>query len=232
MSSFYRYFMGVLILPLKLTVKNPRFVYFQAVLEIPCTFFFLKALSPTTAKQVLGPSHQKYLGWWQGGESAKISTHASQGLRLETLSCTFCHWCRKNVPRNGQRHFACDKATQTEQSSSWAGWKRRREGKPAPDCSACKAPRGWEDGEYQKIVVSYLVLIPLLASCPGSTIHGRLARVFCSDGSICFKRERLMPVMWYLYGGSGMHPNAAWRPTRCPDRTSEMLVVRIICSLF
>lgn len=28
MSSFYRCFMGVLILPLKLTVKNPRFVYF------------------------------------------------------------------------------------------------------------------------------------------------------------------------------------------------------------
>lgn len=40
---------------------------------------------------------------------------------------------------------------------------------------------------YQKIVVSYLVLMPLLASCPGSTIHGRLARVFCSVGSICFE---------------------------------------------
>lgn len=69
------------------------------------------------------------------------------------------------------------------------------------DCLACKAPRGREDGGYQKIVVSYLVLIPLLASCPGSTIHGRLARVFCSDGSICFKTERLMPVIRYLLRG-------------------------------
>lgn len=172
-------------------------------------------LSPTTAKQVLGPSLRNTLGGGREGsrESAKISTRASQGLRLESLGCTFCLWCRKNVPRNGQQPFACDKATQTEQSSSWAGWKRRREGKPAPDCSACKAPRGWEDGEDQKIVVSYLVLIPLLASCPGSTIHGRLARVFCSDGSICFKREGLMPVMWYLYEGASMHPNTAWGPT-------------------
>lgn len=129
-------------------------------------------------------------------EPAEISARASQGF-----GCAFCHWCRKNVPRNGQWPFACDKATQTEQSPSWAGWERRREGKPAPGCSACKAPRGRKDGEYQKIVVSYLVLIPLLASCPGSTIHGRLARVFCSEGSICFERERLMPVMWYLYGG-------------------------------
>lgn len=157
----------------------------------------------------------------------------------------------QNQPlRNGQRHFARDKATPTEQSSSWAGWKRRREGNPAPGCSACKAPRGREDEEYQKIVVSYLVLIPLLASCPGSTIHGRLARVFCSDGSICFKRERLMPVMRYLYGGSLMHPlpvqvhactwylqgwlcvhpNAARRPTRRPGKTSGMLAVRIMCS--
>ena len=149
--------------------------------------------------------------------------------RVRFLSC---HWCRKNVPRNGQWPVAHDKATQTEQSSSLAGWKRRREGKPALDCSACKAPQGQEGGEYQKIVVSYLVLIPLLASCPGSTIHGRLARVFCSDGSICFKRERLMPVMWYLYGGAGMQPNAARRPTRRPGRTSGMLVVRIVYLFF
>lgn len=95
------------------------------------------------------------------------------------------------------------------------------------DGSACKAPRGREDAEYQKIVVSYLVLIPLLASCPGSTIHGRLARVFCSDGSICFKRERLMPVMRYLYGRASMRRkrrdqrsalaprDAGWEPLTC-----------------
>lgn len=91
------------------------------------------------------------------------------------------------------------------------------------ECSACKAPRGQEDGEYQKIVVSYLVLIPLLASCPGSTIHGRLAKVFCSDGSICFKTERLMPVTRYLYEVASMHPNTAWKPTLHPGRTSGML---------
>lgn len=71
------------------------------------------------------------------------------------------------------------------------------------DCLACKAPRGREDGGYQKIVVSYLVLIPLLASCPGSTIHGRLARVFCSDGSICFKTERHRLANAYAGLGDG-----------------------------
>ena len=75
------------------------------------------------------------------------------------------------------------------------------------DCSACKAPRGREGGEYQKIVVSYLVFIPRLASCPGSTIHGRLARVFCSDGSICFRTERLMPVIRYLLRSARMPGN-------------------------
>lgn len=48
----------------------------------------------------------------------------------------------------------------------------------------------WWTVHYQKIVVSYLVLIPLLASCPGSTIHGRLVRVFCSVGSICFETNK------------------------------------------
>lgn len=92
------------------------------------------------------------------------------------------------------------------------------------DCSACKAPRGQEDGEYQKIVVSYLVLIPLLASCPGSTIHGRLARVFCSEGSICFKTERLMPVIRYLYSGANMLLKTFWKPMLCSDRTAGILI--------
>lgn len=94
-----------------------------------------------------------------------------------------------------------------EQSSSpgWVDTEARRKA-CCGDCLASKAPRG-RGGGYQKIVVSYLVLMPLLASCPGSTIHGRLARVFCSEGSICFKTERLMPVIRQLGGGA-----AAWAP--------------------
>lgn len=115
------------------------------------------------------------------------------GAALGSLGCVFRHWCRKNLPRNGQRPSARDKATRAEQSSSRAGNGGAKES--LLRAAASKAPRGREDGGYQKIVVSYLVLMPLLASCPGSTIHGRLARVFCSDGSICFKTERLMPVI-------------------------------------
>lgn len=91
------------------------------------------------------------------------------------------------------------------------------------DCLASKAPRG-RGGEYQKIVVSYLVLMALLASCPGSTIHGRLARVFCSEGSICFKTERLMPVIRQLGGGAAagapLEPHLGPRaPSRAAGRT-------------
>lgn len=164
----------------------------------PLYFFFFKVLSPNTAKQVLGQSHQKYLGWQQGRESGQSAENLNSCLSGVTAGKSWLHFlslCRKNVPRNGQRPLARDKATQTEQFFL-LGWVESL----LWDCSACKAPRGQEDGEYQKIVVSYLVFIPRLASCPGSTIHGRLARVFCSDGSICFKTERLMPVIRYLHG--------------------------------
>lgn len=112
----------------------------------------------------------------------------------------------QELPRSGWRPVDCKKATPTESRvpPGPAGAEAPR--KACPGLWACKAPRR-RAGEDQKIVVSYLVLMPLLLSCPGSTIHGRLARVFCSDGSICFKTERLMPVIRYLYGGGSLHPN-------------------------
>lgn len=72
-------------------------------------------------------------GGGESGVSAKNLNSCLSGVTAgKSWLHTFCHWCRKNVPRNGQWPFARDKATQTEQSSSWAGWKLRREGKPAP----------------------------------------------------------------------------------------------------
>lgn len=178
--------------------------------------FFFKGVIPNYIEASVG-AESLQIPWVVAGRGVgsqrKSQLVPLRGYGWRVLVALSVSGAERTSPGMASGLFACDKATQTEQSSSWAGWKRRREGKPAPDCSACKAPRGWEDGEDQKIVVSYLVLIPLLASCPGSTIHGRLARVFCSDGSICFKRERLMPVMWYLYEGASMHPNTAWGPT-------------------
>ncbi|XP_043296390.1 uncharacterized protein LOC122423415 isoform X1 [Cervus canadensis] len=69
------------------------------------------------------------------------------GLRLESLGCTFCHRCRKNVPRSGQWPLARDKATQTEQSSSRAGWKA---------CSGtARRARHHEDGKEGRLLNEY-----------------------------------------------------------------------------
>ena len=211
-------------------MKNkPKIFILLGSIRDPLYFFFLRYYPQIQQSKCWGKVTRNTLGGSREGSresEPQISTHFSQGLRLESLGCTFCHWCRKNVPRNGQRPFARDKATQT------AAFLLRWVESLLRDCSACKAPRGREDGEYQKIVVSYLVFIPLLASCPGSTIHGRLARVFCSDGSICFKTERLMPVIRYLPGVARMHPNAAWKPALGSGRTSGCWGVRVICLFF
>lgn len=86
--------------------------------------------------------------------------------------------------------FASFKATHIVQSSPLLDWRIAIKERLCYDCFECKAQQETEETvRYQKIVVSYLVLIPLLASCPGSTIQGRLARVFCSVGSICSERK-------------------------------------------
>lgn len=125
-----------------------------------------------------------------GGEGSRehqgkpISTHASRGLQPESLAFSVTG-AERTSP--GMASGLSPVTRPHAQSSLPPGLGGRGGAKESllRDCLASKAPRGQEDGEYQKIVVSYLVLMPLLASWPGSTIHGRLARVFCSDGSIC-----------------------------------------------
>lgn len=113
----------------------------------------------------------------------------------------FCQCCRKkNITRDDCQPFCVSyKATHGVQSSSLLGRNVAIKERLCCDCLACKAQQGTGGAVlYQKIVVSYLVLMPLFASCPGSTIHGRLARVFCSDGSICFKTNANIQVGYHL----------------------------------
>lgn len=106
----------------------------------------------------------------------------------------------EEITRNDcQPFFVSYKATHTVQSSSLLDWNVAIKERLCCDCLACKAQQGTGGTVlYQKIVVSYLVLMPLLASCPGSTIHGRFARVFCSDGSICCKTNANIPMGYPL----------------------------------
>lgn len=90
----------------------------------PCVFS--RCYPQITAKRGWGRVMRNTSGGgqeWGLGASATNLCSVSQGLQLGSLGCTFCHRCRKNVPRSGQWPLAHDKATQTEQSSSRAGWK-------------------------------------------------------------------------------------------------------------
>lgn len=79
------------------------------------------------------------------GASATNLCSFSQELQLESLGCTFCHRCRKNVPGVASGLSPLDaKATQTEQSSSALG------GKPAPGLLGVQGTTGpGEGGEYR-----------------------------------------------------------------------------------
>lgn len=174
-----------------------------------------------------------------GGEGSRehqgkpISTHASRGLQPESLAFSVTG-AERTSP--GMASGLSPVTRPHAQSSLPPGLGGRGGAKESllRDCLASKAPRGQEDGEYQKIVVSYLVLMPLLASWPGSTIHGRLARVFCSDGSICFKTERLMPVIRSPRGcahARGRRWRTHARP-RAPGRGRRCWSRRLAGSLF
>lgn len=76
---------SVLVLPLKLrTGKNPRWLYFEAVLEIPCTFFFFfKDVSPQRQPSKCGGQVIRNTsgGDREGSrEPAETSARASQGF--------------------------------------------------------------------------------------------------------------------------------------------------------
>ena len=196
---------GSSVLPWKrLTVENkPKIFTLLGSISDPLCFF--KVLSPNNSKARLGQSHEKYLRWWPGVGVGSISHKPLLCLSGVTAGKSWLHFLSPVQKERPQEWPVASRPWQghTNRAVFLPGWVESL----LRDCSACKAPRGREGGEYQKIVVSYLVFIPRLASCPGSTIHGRLARVFCSDGSICFRTERLMPVIRYLLRSARMPGN-------------------------
>lgn len=238
----YRCFLGssVLTLPLKLLTEKSKIFILLGSIRDPLYLFLKRCYPQIQQSSVGGKVIRNTLGGGREGSresQQKISTHASQGLRLESLGCTLSvTGAERTSPGMASSLSPMTRPHKQSSLPPGLGGNWGAKGSLLRDCSACKAPRGQEDGEYQKIVVSYLVLIPLLASCPGSTIHGRLAKVFCSDGSICFRTERLMPVIRYLYRGANMLPNTSWKPVLGPDRTAVLSqtnrYVRIVCLSF
>lgn len=122
-----------------------------------------------------------------------------KSLRIVSFFCQCCR--KKNITRNDRQPFLL--VTRPLIYSAVflsAGLKRCHKGKAVLWLLGVQGTtRNRGTVLYQKMVVSYLVLMPLLASCPGSTIHGRFARVFCSEGSICFKTNANIQTGYHLW---------------------------------
>lgn len=71
--------------------EKPKILILLGSIRDPLYFFFLKVLSPTTSKQVSGPSRYKYLGWWQGGESG-VSENLNSCLSGVTAGESWLHF--------------------------------------------------------------------------------------------------------------------------------------------
>lgn len=82
---------SVLILPLKLLTEKSKIFILLGSIRDPLYLFFFKGIIPKFSKAVLGAeSIRNTLGGGREGSQEsqrKISTHASQGLRLESLGC-------------------------------------------------------------------------------------------------------------------------------------------------
>lgn len=92
----------------------------------PLYFFFLRYYPQIQQSKCWGRVIRNTSGGSREGSQdsqPKISTRAFQGLRLESLGCTFCHCAERTSPGTASGLSPVTRPHKQSSSSSWAGWK-------------------------------------------------------------------------------------------------------------